>query len=279
MSSRILVTGGTGTLGRHLVPRLREAGCRVRVLSRRTRDAADGVEYVIGDLATNEGIEAAVDGAAIIVHCAGTVKGDEDKTRALVQAASRAGTPHLVYISVVGADRIPVVSGVDRAMFGYFAAKLSAERVVAGSGLPWTTLRATQFHDAMLTTARQTARLPVIPVPAGFRFQPVDAGEVADRLAELALGTPAGLVPELAGPRVYEMADLVRSYLRATGKHRLILPVRFPGKAARAVRAGANLAQDRAVGLRTWEDFLAGQVGHQLQSAGYGPDRPLKAGA
>jgi uncharacterized protein YbjT (DUF2867 family) len=76
---------------------------------------------------------------------------------------------------------------------------------VADSGLPWTTLRATQFHDLTLKTARQMARLPVIPVPAGFRFQPVDAGEVAARLVELALGTPAGLVPDMAGPRVYEM--------------------------------------------------------------------------
>ena len=50
-----------------------------------------------------------------------------------------------MFISVVGADRVPVTSGLDRAMFGYFASKLAAERV-AGSGLPWTTLRATQFH-------------------------------------------------------------------------------------------------------------------------------------
>ena len=121
-----------------------------------------------------------------------------------------------MYISVVGADRIPVVSGVDRAMFGYFASKLAAERVVAESGLPWTTLRATQFHDLFLMVARQMARLPVIPVPAGFRFQPVDAGEVAARLVELALGPPAGLVPDMAGPRVYGMAELLRGYLRAS---------------------------------------------------------------
>ena len=98
--------------------------------------------------------------------------------------------------------------------------------------MPWTTLRATQFHDLTLKTAQQLARLPVIPVPAGFRFQPVDAGEVATRLVELALGTPAGLVPDIAGPRVYEMAELVRGYVRASGKHRAIVPLRIPGKAA-----------------------------------------------
>jgi uncharacterized protein YbjT (DUF2867 family) len=100
----------------------------------------------------------------------------------------------------------------------------------------------------------------VIPVPAGFRFQPIDADEVAARLVELALGTPAGLAPEMGGPEVYEAADLVRGYLRANHQRRPIIPIWLPGKAARAFRAGANLAPDRAVGRRTWEDFLAASV-------------------
>jgi uncharacterized protein YbjT (DUF2867 family) len=252
-----LVTGGTGTLGRLVVPLLRDAGCTVRVLSRRSQGDGEGIEFVTGDLATGEGIEGAAEGTEIVVHLAGSNKGDEEKASNLVQEASRAGVRHLVYISVVGADRIPVTSRVDRAMFGYFASKLGAERVVAGSGLPWTTLRATQFYELALLTARQLARLPVIPVPAGFRFQPVDAGEVAARLVELALGSPAGLVPDMAGPRVYGMAELLRSYLRARHLHRLLVPVPLPGQAAGAARAGANLAPDRAVGRRTWEEFLA----------------------
>jgi len=257
MTSPILLTGGTGTLGRLVVPRLREAGCRVRVLSRRSHESGDGIEFMIGDLATGEGLESAVDGVETIVHCAGSAKGDEDKARNLVRAASRAGAQHLVYISVVGADRILVVSGVDRAMFGYFAAKRAAENVVADSGLPWTTLRATQFHDLILTVAQQLAKLPVMPVPAGVRYQPIDAGDVAARLVELSLGKPSGLVPAIGGPRVYQLTELLRSYLRASHRHRLLMPVRLPGKAARAVRAGANLAPEQAVGHRTWEDFLA----------------------
>src|SRR5580704_2908336 len=260
MSSTILVTGGTGTLGRLVVPRLRDDGGKVRVLSRRGREAAEGIEFVAGDLDTGEGVDAAVAGTEIIVHCAGSQKGDGDKARTLVRAASRAGTPHLVNISVVGADRIPLASGIDRAMFGYFGAKLDAERVIADSGLPWTTLRASQFYDLILMVARQMAKLPVIPVPTGLRFQPVDADEVAARLAELALAPPAGLAPDMAGPRVYPMAELLRGYLRAVGKRRPLVPVRLPGQAARAVRAGANLAPERAVGRRTWEEFLAERV-------------------
>jgi len=260
MSAPILVTGGTGTLGRLVVPRLLEAAGKLRVLSRRSREDTDGVEFVTGDLSTGEGIEAAVTGTEIIVHCAGTAKGDQDKTRHLPRAATRAGARHLVYISGAAAARVPIASAIDRAMFGYFGAKLAAERVVTDSGLPWTTLRATQFYESLPIVARQMAKMPVIPVPSGVRFQPVDAGEVATRLVELALGTPTGLVPDVAGPRIYGMADLLRGYLQARGKHRAMVPVRLPGGAARAIRAGANLAPDRAVGHRTWEEFLAEQV-------------------
>lgn len=265
MTSPILVTGGTGTLGRRLVPRLRKAGCDIRVLTRASRADEAGVRYLTGDLTTGAGIAQAVDGVATIVHCAGSSKGDEEKTRNLVRAASRAGAPHLVYISVVGADRVPMAGAVDRTMFGYFGSKLASERVVMGSGLQWTTLRATQFHDLMLTVARALAKLPVVPVPAGFRFQPVDTDDVAARLVELTLGEPAGLVPDLAGPRVYGVAELIRGYLRATHRRRLIVPVWLPGRAAHAVRAGAILAPEHASGERTWEEFLAESVSQRAR--------------
>jgi uncharacterized protein YbjT (DUF2867 family) len=134
MTSPNLVTGGTGTLGRLVVQRLRNAGSNVRVLSRRSHKSGDGIEFMVGDLATGEGIGPAVDGVETIVHLAGSAKGDEDKARNLVRAASRAGVQHLVYISVVGAERIPVDSLVDRAMCGYFASKLAAKKVIEDSG-------------------------------------------------------------------------------------------------------------------------------------------------
>jgi uncharacterized protein YbjT (DUF2867 family) len=258
MTSPILVTGGTGTLGRHVVRRLQDTGYDLRVLSRRSHAAKDGIEFMTGDLATGEGIVPAVDGVEAIVHLAGSAKYDEDKTQNLVRAASsQTRLPHMVYISVVGAERIPVVSGVDRAMFGYFASKRAAEKVVEDSGLPWTTLRATQFHEGMLAVARQMVKLPVLPVQVGFCFQPVEADEVAARLVELTLGEPAGRVPDMGGPRVYGAAELLRSYLRATKRRRLIVSVWLPGKAAREFQAGANLAPEQAVGRRTWEEFLA----------------------
>ena len=264
MTAPILVTGGTGTLGRVLVPRLQAAGMPVRVLSRQQREPEGGVEYVAGQLDTGAGIAPALSNVDVVVHLAGSRTGDGARATTLARAAARAGVRHLVYVSVVGADRVPVVSRVDRAAFGYFAEKLAAERAVAGSGVPWTTLRATQFHDSLLMVMQAAARLPVLPVFSGFRFQPVDTAEVADRLLELARGEPAGLVPDLAGPEIHPMAELARDYLRAAGKHRPVLPVPVPGGAARACRAGANLSPDHAVGARTWTAFLADR---------FGPDR------
>ncbi|MBV8527828.1 MAG: NAD(P)H-binding protein [Candidatus Dormibacteraeota bacterium] len=254
----ILVTGGTGTLGRQVIARLTARGLRARALSRHPGDDTDLVEYCTGDLDTGAGVGAAVKGVLLVIHCAGARVGDDRKAATLVAAARPAGVQHLVNISVVGADRVPVKSSIDRAMFGYFASKLAAEAVIAGSGIPWTTLRATQFHELVLITARAMAKLPVVPVPAA-RFQPVAGAEVAERLVELALGEPAGLAPDIAGPRIYPMRDLVRSYVQARGLHRVLLPMRMPGAAARAVRAGANLAPESATGRETWEAFLAAQ--------------------
>jgi uncharacterized protein YbjT (DUF2867 family) len=261
MMTTILVTGGTGRVGRRTVAHLRDAGARVRALSRHGRGGTEGVEYFSGDLTTGEGVDGAVKGAEVIVHCAASTKFPELKAqvRSLVQAAP-AGT-HLVYISVVGADRIPVVSRVDRSVAAYFATVRECEEIISGSGLPWTTLRASQFYDGFIMVMVQAmAKLPVVPVPTGWRFQPIDTDEVGARLAELALGAPAGRAPDMAGPRVYTAAELVRSYLRATRRHRLLVPVRVPGKASAAIRAGANLAPNHAVGRRTWETFLAEDV-------------------
>ena len=255
----VVVTGGRGTVGRLVVDRLRAAGRDVRVVSRHPGEPTTGVETAVADLSTGAGLAAALQGVETVIHCAGSAKGDDDKAARLVDAAAAAGVTHFVHVSVVGVDRIPLESRLDRAVFGYYGAKLAAEQVVLGSGVPCSLLRATQFHDLVWRLVRALGTLPVVPVPP-WHFQPVDAGEVADHLVELALGAPAGRVADLGGPQAYALADLVRSYLRATGRRRLLVPVRLPGRAARAFAAGANLAPDHAVGTRTWEDFLAARA-------------------
>lgn len=255
---RILVTGGTGTLGRLVVPQLLAAGAEVRVLSRRPHpDAeADGVRHFAVDLLAPDcaaGLDAALADVTTVLHLAGGPRGDDEATRTLVAAARRAGgVTHLVLISVIGADRMPI---------GYFRRKLAAEWALSDSGLGWTVLRAAQFHSLTLATTRFLAKLPLLPAPGGVRWQPVDPRDVAERLAELALGEPAGLVPDLAGPRTYTLEELGRGYLSAVGKRRPRLPVRVPGETGRLYRQGANLSPDGQLGKRTWEDYLAHHVG------------------
>ncbi|GGN01692.1 NmrA family transcriptional regulator [Lentzea pudingi] len=230
---KIVVTGGTGTLGKHVVPLLRAAGADVTVLSRHGDIACD----LLGEVPAIE--------ADVVVHLAGGQKGDDVATRNLLAACR--GVRHLVHISVIGADTVPLA---------WLRTKLACEDAVEASGIPFTILRAAQFHDLTLSMVRGLAKLPVVPVP-GMRLQPVDARDVALRLAELALGQPAGRVADLAGPAVYEMRQLVRDYLTTSGKHRLTVPVRLPGKAGKAYRGGQNLALDGDRGTHTWEEFLA----------------------
>jgi uncharacterized protein YbjT (DUF2867 family) len=248
----VLVTGGTGTLGRLVVARLAEPGCQVRVLSR--RPPAPGhvaQQWATGDLRTGWGIEAAVAGTDTVMHCASSARGDAEATRNLIEAARKAGARHLVYISIIGVDRVPL---------SYYRAKLEAERLIENSGLPWTILRTTQFHDLILRGLEALARLPAVLVPARTSFQPIDAGEVADRLAALATGPPAGRVPPMGGPQVRTSADLARSYLAASGRRRPVLPLLLPGAVFAGYRRGGHLAPGRAVGRVTFEQFLARRI-------------------
>lgn len=246
----VLVTGGTGRLGQRVVELLQGSDHRVRSMSRR----GTGPGGVRGDLATGFDLEQAVGGAEVVVHAASDPRGDIWQvdvagTRRLVQAVDRERLRHLVYVSIVGVDRIP---------YGYYHAKFAAEQVLLASGLPVTLLRITQFHDfvdELLATAR---RGPILPVPMGWRVQPVDVGEAAAHTVEVALGEPAGDVREYGGPREETAADLARAWAaaREPGSHVVSTPV--PGRLSAAFRDGAALPSGGARGARTYAEHLQG---------------------
>ncbi|MFB7713038.1 SDR family oxidoreductase [Streptomyces sp. NPDC056105] len=238
----ILLTGGTGTLGSLVAERLRGDGHEVRVLSRHARP------YAVDLREGGPGLDGAVAGVDAIVHCASTPRGGDEKAAGhLIEAARRAGVPHLLYISIVGVDRVPL---------GYYKAKLAVEKLVEGSGLGWTVLRTTQFHDLVFQAFEAMAKLPVMLLPAGVADQPVEVAEVAGRLAELATGEPAGRVADMGGPAVRTAPDLARAYLRASRRRRPVVEVRLAGKAYKGMRDGGHLAPERAVGKGTFEEFL-----------------------
>ncbi|MBZ9641868.1 SDR family oxidoreductase [Streptomyces sp. PSKA30] len=243
----ILVTGGTGTLGRILTERLRADGHEVRVLSRHAQP------YAVDLREGGSGLDAAVEGVDTIVHCATSPRGgDEEAAAHLIAAARRAGVGHLVYISIVGIDRVP---------FGYYKTKLAVERLIEESGLGWTVLRTTQFHDLLAQVFDILAKPPVMLLPAGVNDQPIEAAEVAGRLAELAAGAPAGRVEDMGGPEVRTFDSLARTYLKATGRRRAVVSVPLWGKAYRGFRNGGHLTPERAVGKGTFEEYLATRFG------------------
>lgn len=251
----VLVTGGTGALGRHVVTRLRSQGHRARVL---TRNPKGNLDEVKGDLATGAGLVTAVDGMDAIIH-AGSATTQVTKahsidvvgTRRLLAMAREAGIKHAVYVSIVGMEGVA---------YPYYRAKLGAEAVVAENIIPWSILRATQFHTLMETFLEAFAKPPLIAaVPVNWQFQPVDPREVADRLAEVVVGQPAGRLPDFGGPEVRTFGSLAQSWLKARKLSKRLVPLPLPFKFSRQVTSGHLLAPDHKDGKITFEQYLEGK--------------------
>jgi uncharacterized protein YbjT (DUF2867 family) len=185
-----------------------------------------------------------------IIHCATDYRHPENDvhgTRRLIDTALLGGSPHLVYVSIVGVDRIPLK------MYRY---KLGIEEVVRRGNLPSTVQRITQFHDLVLTILRKAGRFPVMLLPSGLQFQSIDTADAARRLVDLAQAEPVERATDIGGPLVQTIDDLAQQYLAAAGKQRRIVEVPVPGKRMRGYREGRNLTPDNEVGSITFEEFL-----------------------
>ena len=257
--TRVLVTGGTGVLGSELVPRFLDAGYTVRVMSRRGHppDVDPGIEWAQAELQTGAGLAEAVAGADVIVHAASspfrrTEAVDVGGTERLLEAARKAGVSHFFYISIVGIDRIPL---------GYYKRKLAAEARIEQGGVPWSILRATQFHTLIDMQLRALLRFPIGLAPSDFRFQPIDPGELADRVLEYAAGGAAGRLPDLGGPEVRTLGELARTWAETRGLRRRIIPLPLPGKIAAGFRQGLNTTTVGKYGQGTWADWLRRRYG------------------
>jgi uncharacterized protein YbjT (DUF2867 family) len=249
MASRVLVTGASGTLGRKVVSAALAAGHHVQALSRRDRTDASAVRWHRGDLLAGTGIDDAVDGVDVIVNCATQPTRDKDvaSMQNLVGAVRRAGVGHIVHVSIVGIDRIPLP---------YYRTKLRVEQVLEASGLGHTVLRATQFHDLIEVIFSIQRFSPVLWALRGVRFQPIDTRDVAARLVELVEAEPAGRAPDIGGPSVHSHADLARMYLAARGGRRKVVQLPLPGRIVAGYRSGANLVPENAVGTIGFAEYL-----------------------
>ena len=250
MTRQVLVTGATGTLGRKLVGATTAAGYHVRAMSRRSHVGYTGVHWSQGDLLANTGVDAAVEGVDVVVHSATQGTGDKDvtSTENLITAARRAGVAHIIYVSIVGIDRIPLP---------YYKTKLRVEHALEASGVGHTVLRATQFHDLIKTIFSIQRFSPLLCALRGVRFQPIDTRDVTSRLVELIDCEPAGRVADIGGPAVHTHAELARMYLAARGGRRPVVEMPVPGRIIAGYRTGANLAPDNPLGTIDFAEYLA----------------------
>ncbi len=242
----VAVVGGTGTLGSLVVTHLLGRGERVAALSRRGAGVPAGAEHRRVDLTSGEGLDLALDGVDAVVDAANSQKGAEETlvagTARLLEAGARAGARNHVTISIVGIDLVPM---------SYYKAKLAQEEALAAGAVPWTLLRATQFHQLLDMAFSAAARFGVRPTGAA-KVQPIDPAVVAARIADAALAAPAGRLPDLGGPRVQTLGELSGAWARARGKRRLPLRIPALGKMGKALAAGA-LCDER--GAAPGEDF------------------------
>lgn len=237
----ILVTGGTGRLGRHVIDTLRSRSLDHRILSRRPGDG-----HAVAELASGEGLTAALDGVGTVLHLATSRAKDIGQTQRLLDAM--APTQHLIFISIVGVDRIP---------YGYYRDKVASEQAIEASGIPFTIIRVTQFHGFVDEVLEAQRRLPVtivLPVSA----QTIHMPEVAERLADLAVAPPAGRVDDLGGPEQQTLREYARQWQAARGVKRPIWALRIPGKTIAAFKAGHHMPGLPGAGTVTYRQYLAG---------------------
>jgi uncharacterized protein YbjT (DUF2867 family) len=251
-SVRVLVTGGSGRLAQVILSRPAAGAVSWRALSRRPAAAPGPPDWAVADLASGAGLDAALYGIDTVLHLASDpAHPDNDVlgTRQLLRAASAAHVKHLLYLSIVGVDTVP---------YRYYGAKLASEQLIAAGSVPWTILRAAQFHSFIDWLLQRTLWVPrLVVVPAGLQVQSVADEEVADRLVELASGPPLGRARDFAGPEILRAADVARTWRDVRRLRRWIAPVPVFGAVARALRAGANTAPDGDRGRVTWRQWLA----------------------
>ena len=259
--TRICVAGGTGQVGREVVRQAAAGGHVVAVLCRNPPPSGDpartaGAEYFPADVSTGVGLAAALAGADVVIDClegrsGKALKRFADGGARLLAAAQDTGVARAVMLSIVNCDR---------SRFGYYASKAAKELVYERSGLETTALRATQFHSLLAAIFAAGAKLRIIPVVTGARFQPMAPADAAAALLDEALKPATGRrhsVRTIGGPEIHEMGEFARQWKAATGSRGRLVRFPLPGAMGKYLRAGLNLVPEERHAGETFSGWLA----------------------
>lgn len=251
---KVAVAGGTGVLGKPLVAALAARGDEVRALSRSApKELPAGASHHAVDLTSGEGLAEALAGVEVVVDASNSSPRNAgpvlvDGTQRLLAAGAQAGVRHHLGVSIVGCDRVPTA---------YYRVKVEQERAIAAGAVPWSLLRATQFHPLLAWAFEQAARARMSPRGSA-RLQPVDPAVVVARLADAAHAGPGGRLPEVAGPEVRTLSELAKAWRNSQGRRLLApLPIPMVGPIGRPLREGALCNPDAAAGGSSFEQWLA----------------------
>lgn len=249
----VLVTGGTGLLGREVVDQLLVLNYEVTVLSsKKNTSVPDGVQMIKGDLASNSGLTDATENADIIIHCASNPKDtrsvDIKGTQNLLGAINRNKTLHFIYISIIN---------VDKSNYAYYQTKIKVEQMIAASGIPFSVLRTTQFHNYVLTILKTfDKKNGVIAIPDGMHFQSIEVKEAATLLVDMAQREPVGLVRGVGGPELLRFEEMAKTYLNVLNRNDELRIKPISNEEYERYRSENNIWPTNSYGNVTWEAFL-----------------------
>jgi uncharacterized protein YbjT (DUF2867 family) len=154
---------------------------------------------------------------------------------------------------------------VDKKDWFYYAQKFMVEQLIAQSGIGFSILRATQFHDFIHRFLDELLlRFPIGFLPHAWRFQTIDTGEVAVLLRDAVIRGPAGHLPDAGGPEILSFREMAEVWMQARGR-RPIIPLPMPFLMGRSFTLGHNLAPDHRVGRRTWQEWVQQTVANQTR--------------
>lgn len=244
--SKILVTGGTGTLGKVFTKILDERNAAYLILSRSNQSGSKKI--VVGDLLNNQGVAEALKEIDIIIHLATDFKRDVVMTQNLLNSIDKKSNVHLVYISIVGIDKVP---------FSYYKQKLASENAIKSSGISFTILRATQFHEFIYQIISTFLKFPIGFLPKRIVSQPIQIEIVANELLKISQQPAADKTLEIGGIKNMTLQQMATEWMQLTGKKKWVLNLPILGELGKAFYNGSLTTANRRKESITWKQWLS----------------------